>query len=177
MAFMALPEGAEAAGAAGDLAHVDVPISRGRPGRIPSWPGNPPRHQAQADAAEFRRLRAQDDAATDRAARRPPARAAPSRSRSPRVGSARSSWRVGGFTADDGAGFLLALIAYGPALAWITGGSANAAKWFRAKFLNEDNRATDPSNLRNDPGDPHQAPHGAGPPAPSTITIPQQGVS
>lgn len=37
----------------------------------------------------------------------------------------------------DGAGALLALIAYGPALAYIRGGPELSKKWFRAKFLNE----------------------------------------
>lgn len=51
-----------------------------------------------------------------------------------RVGRA----RVGRFSvAGDGAGALLALIAYGPALAYVNGGQALAKQWFRAKFLNQ----------------------------------------
>jgi hypothetical protein len=56
---------------------------------------------------------------------------APSRREVPR--SVVRGWSA----ANDGAGALLALIAYGPALAFVQGGPTRAKAWFRAKFLNE----------------------------------------
>lgn len=44
--------------------------------------------------------------------------------------------RVGRWSMADGAGALLALVAYGPALAYIKGGPELAKQWFRMKFLN-----------------------------------------
>lgn len=106
---------------------------------------NPPRAQADADAEEFRRLDAEGGAMEDRATEKKSIAARKkARGRGGDVGAGNSrrgpsglGRRATGWSTGDVSGGLLALILYGPVLAWIRGGKPLATAWFKAKFLNE----------------------------------------
>lgn len=168
----AIPEAA-GAGAAADAAGTrgaatparrrPAPVARTEPtltkrprGKVPTFPGNPPRAQAERDAREGRRALAAEDAAdraTERSsiAERRRARGGADLARPSRPGGARraASSRIvvvpgTGVTVDDGAGVLLGAFLWALTVAYINpsgahrGGVAGVRDWLRAKFLNKD---------------------------------------
>lgn len=86
-----------------------------------------------------------------RSAAEPTVRRHPARPAAPRTAD---QIKVGRWSLADASGALLALVVYGPVLAYVKGGPDLARQWWRAKFLNDVGGEQPPPWRPLRPGDP-----------------------